>query len=102
VDHAWSGLDIPQRGPGGKPGTGFTSRLYPGKERPTTPEIHEFVELIGRPVFPVGGNDDGPSHLVIDVDGRVYLLNPFDDFVVGDAFDAALAWMTRYHDLPTV
>lgn len=98
----FGGLDIPQRGTGGEPGLGFTSRLYPGMERPTTPEIHEFVAMIGRPVFPVGGNDDGPSHLVIDVDGRVYLLNPFDDLVVADTFDAALAWMTRHHQLPSV
>lgn len=98
----FGGLDIPQRGPSGKPGVGFTSRLYPRKLGPTTPEIHEFVEIIGRPVFPIGGNDNGPGHLVIDVDGRVYLLGPFDDYLVGDTFDAALAWMTRYHKLPSV
>lgn len=98
----FGGLDIPQRGSGGKPNGGFTSRFYPGPERPTTPEIHEFAGIIERPVFPIGGNDDGPSHLVIDVDGRVFLLSPFDDLVVGDTLDTALIWMTHYHDLPSV
>lgn len=94
----FGGLDIPQRGPGGKPGGGYTTRFYPGKERPTTPEILEFAGIIGRAVFPIAGNDDGPSHVVIDTDGRVFLLNPFDDIFLGGSLDEAIIWMTHYDD----
>jgi hypothetical protein len=98
----FGGLVVPQRGRSGKPGGGFTSRFYPGPEKPTTPEIHEFASIIGRAVFPIGGNDDGPSHVVIDTEGRVFLLNPFDDFFAGGSLDEAVVWMTRYSELPSV
>jgi hypothetical protein len=98
----FGGLVLPQRGRGGKPGGGFTTRFYPGKERPTTPEIVEFAGIIGRAVFPIAGNDDGPSHIVIDTDGRVFMLNPFDDFFLGGSIEEALAWMTRYSPRPSV
>jgi hypothetical protein len=98
----FGGLVIPQRGRGGKPGGGFTTRFYPGRVRPTTPEIVEFAGIIGRAVFPIGANDDGPSHIVIDTDGRVFMLNPFDDFFLGGSIDEALAWMTRYSPRPSV
>lgn len=99
----FGGLDIPQWGPGGKPGAGFTSRFYPCKGRPpTTPEIVEFADIIGKAVFPIGGNDDGPSHIVMDTEGRVFLLNPFDDFFLGGSLDEAVTWMTRFSDRPTI
>lgn len=98
----FGGLTIPRRGPTGLPGRGFPSSLYPGKYAPTTPEIREFAGIIGHPVFPVGDHADGPSHLVIDDLGRVFLLHPMDDVAVGDTMDAALVWMVLGGDRPVV
>jgi hypothetical protein len=91
----FGGLDIPQRGPGGKPGGGFTSHFYPGKYAPSTPEIREFAELHGEPVFPIGDYADGPAHLVVTASGKVFLLHPFEDVFLGDTVDAALQWVVR-------
>lgn len=96
----FGGLTINQRGPGGKAGGGFTSHLYPGKNAPTTPTIREFAELIGLPVFPLGDHADGPSHLVVDTTGRVFLLHPMDDYLVGETVDDAMMWLVHGGDLP--
>jgi hypothetical protein len=98
----FGGLDIPQRGPGGKAGGGFPSHLYPGRNAPTTAEIREFADILGEPVFPIGDYEDGPSHVVVDAGGRVFLLHPMDDFFLGDTVDAALEWLVRGGDRPVV
>jgi hypothetical protein len=98
----FGGLMIPQRGPGGAPGGGFASHFYPARNAPTTPEIHEFANLLGARVFPIGSNDDGPSHLVIDEHGRVFQLHPVADLVLGESLSEALSWMTRGGERPVV
>jgi len=46
-------------------------------------------------VAPIGDHEDGPADLVIDPDGRVFLLHWADDFVLGDSIEAALGWLVR-------
>ena len=96
----FGGLTVAQRGPTGKPGGGFASHFYPARNAPTTPEIHEFAGIIGARVFPVGGNDDGPSHLVVDERGRMFQLHPVADLFLGENVDEALTWVTRGGERP--
>ena len=98
----FGGLRIAQRGPNGELDRGFGSTLYPQETVPTTREIHDFGRFIATPVFPLGGNADSASHLVIDERGRVFKLHPMAHFFVADSMDAALVWMTRGGDLPEV
>jgi hypothetical protein len=98
----FGGLTVPQRGPNGKPGGGWASTFYPTRITPTTVEVIEFGELINARVFPIGGNADGPSHLVMDESGRVFMLHPVDDFFIAESMDEALIWVTRGGDLPAI
>ncbi|GAA1741462.1 SUKH-3 domain-containing protein [Luedemannella helvata] len=98
----FGGLTVAQRGPTGKPGGGFASHFYPARHAPTTPEIREFAGIIGARVFPVGSNEDGPSHLVVDERGRMFQLHPVADLFLGDTVDEALTWVTRGGERPAV
>lgn len=108
-DRAWKvlaefgGLSIPQRGPRGGCGGGFSTHFYPAKYAPTTEAMVELSALLGGVcVFPIGSNDDGPSHVVIDDRDRVFLLHDVDWFVLGETFDEAVVWMTRGGDRPVI
>jgi hypothetical protein len=101
----FGGLKISQRGPSGKKGAGWPSTFYPAQYTPTPSvlsEIGEFSDVIGARVFPIGGNSEGPSHIVMDEHGRVFLRHPADDFHLGDSMDEALIWVTRGGRRPVV
>ena len=98
----FGGLSIPQRGSTGLPDRGWASRFYPADGAPSTREIAEFGELIATPVFPLGENADGPSHLVIDERGRVFRLHPVYYFFIGASMDEAAVWFTQGGDRPVV
>lgn len=101
----FGGLTISQRGPSGIKGRGWASQFYPLRYTPTPAnlaDIAEFSDIIHARVFPIGGNVDGPSHIVMDEHGRVFLLHPADDFHLGDTMDEALLWVTRGGRRPVV
>jgi hypothetical protein len=98
----FGGLTVPQRGANGTPGGGYPSTFYPDDVRPTTEEVVEFGEIIRARVFPIGGNVDGPSHIVMDEHGRVFLLHPAAEFFIAESLDEALVWVTRGGDLRVV
>jgi hypothetical protein len=91
----FGGLRLPQFGPDGTPGGGFPTRFFPIPQAPATSALRGFTTRTGIPAAPVGDHEDGPSDLVIDPDGRVFLLHWADDFVVGDSLDTALVWLVR-------
>lgn len=91
----FGGLRLPQAGPNGTPGGGFPSRFFPIPQTLATQATREFMTRTGVPVAPIGDHEDGPADLVIDPDGRVFLLHWANDFVVADSLDAALVWLVR-------
>ncbi|MBX6751352.1 MAG: SUKH-3 domain-containing protein [Micromonosporaceae bacterium] len=107
-DAAWKALaefgqlTIPQRGPGGRPGGGFPTTFYPARYAPTTEEILDLSHELGIPLFPIAGHEDGPSHIVINERGRVFLLHDVGEFFIADTFDEAVAWMVRGWDTPPI
>jgi SUKH-3 immunity protein len=98
----FGGLRLPQLGPGGTPGGGFASRFFPIPQALATQGVREFTARTGIPATPIGDHDDGPADLVIDPDGRVFLLHQAGDYVVGDSLDAALGWLVRRGELRTL
>ncbi len=97
----FGGLVLPQFGVRGEPGGGFTSYLYPLDAGVFTTGAEGFIEEHDNPVFPLGTNDDGPSELVIDARGRVFLVHWADQFFVAPGIDAALVRLIRGGDLPS-
>jgi hypothetical protein len=101
----FGGLTVSQRGPTGTKGRGWASKFYPVHYTPTPAvlaDIAEFSDVIHARVFPLGGNYDGPSHIIMDEHGRVFQLHPADDFHLGDTMDEALIWVTRGGKRPVV
>jgi hypothetical protein len=84
----FGGLRVPQQG-------GFASRFFPIPDALATEGLRAFTTRTGISVAPIGDHDDGPGDLVIDPDGRVFLLHWSEDYVVGDSVDAALVWLVR-------
>lgn len=91
----FGGLRISQRGVGESADGGFASRFFPIPDRVGADGLRSFTARTGIAVAPVGDHEDGPGDLVIDGDGRVFLLHWADDYLVADSFDAALVWMVR-------
>ncbi len=58
-----------------------------------------FGAAIGVPVFPFGRYEDGPSDVVIDEAGRLYILHPDGDFFLADNVIDALVALVRGPDL---
>jgi hypothetical protein len=98
----FGGLRLPQRGPDGHPGGGFPSRFFPIPDTLATVALRAFTLRTGIPAAPIGDHEDGPADLVIDPDGRVYLLHWADDLVVGDSIETALVWLVRGGPLDAV
>jgi hypothetical protein len=86
---------LPQRGPDGQRGGGFASRFFPIPDVLATEALRAFTTRTGISAAPVGDHEDGPSDLVIDPDGRVFLLHWAQDYVVGESIEAALVWLVR-------
>jgi hypothetical protein len=96
----FGGLQLPQFGRNKRPGGGYTSYFHPTGGGVATDTIAAFIEEYGNPVFPLGNNADGPSELVIDVEGRVFMLHWADDFFVGPDIDAAIIKLIRGGRMP--
>lgn len=96
----FGGLRLPQFGGDGEPGGGFGSALHPTQGGVLAAGSEIFTEEYGNPVFPLGNNADGPSELVIDAQGRVFLLHWADDFFVGPDIDAAIVKLVRGGQMP--
>jgi len=95
----FGGLVLPQFGRDGEPGGGFASYLHPTRGGVVTDAARVFAEEYDNPVFPLGNHEDGPAELVIDAQGRVFMLHWVDDFVVGAGIDAALIALIRGTEL---
>lgn len=95
----FGGLCLPQFGRNGEPGGGFTSYLFPTRGGVVTDGARAFAEEYANPVFPIGNHEDGPSELVMDAQGRVFLLHWADEFFVAAGIDAALTVLIRGDDL---
>jgi hypothetical protein len=98
----FGGLRLPQSGvvPPGPPAEapadgGFASRFFPVSDRVGADGLRSFTARTGITAAPVGDHEDGPGDLVIDGDGRVFLLHWADDYLVANSFDEALVWMVR-------
>ncbi|MGW0505208.1 SUKH-3 domain-containing protein [Micromonospora sp. NPDC003241] len=91
----FGGLQLPQFGRSGRLGGGFTSYIHPTRGGVTTVGAREFIEEFDNPVYPIGNNEDGPSELVIDAQGRVFMLHWADDFFVGPDIDTAIVKLIR-------
>src|SRR5688572_8727815 len=81
----FGGLRLSQRGPDGQPGGGFPSRFFPIPDTLATEALRSFSARTGISVAPIGDHEDGPADLVIDPDGRVFLLDHAADYVLGDS-----------------
>jgi hypothetical protein len=84
----FGGLRLAQFGPGEHPDGGFASDLFPDGGLHVNPAVEGFAELTGIRGFPIGYSDDGPSDLVMDPAGRVFLLHWTGSFYVGTGDDA--------------
>ncbi|GAA1042228.1 hypothetical protein GCM10009557_67730 [Virgisporangium ochraceum] len=97
----FGGLRLPQRGvvpPGGaaeSPDGGFASRFFPIPDRVGADGLRSFTARTGIAAAPVGDHEDGPADLVIDGDGRVFLLHWAGDHLVANTVDEAVVWMVR-------
>ncbi|GAB2931680.1 hypothetical protein GCM10027280_19230 [Micromonospora polyrhachis] len=95
----FGGLRLPQFGRNGEPEGGFTSYLHPTRGGVATDAARTFAEEYDNPVFPLGNNEDGPSELVIDAQGRVFMLHWAEEFFVGAGIDEALVALIRGTEL---
>ncbi|GIJ10550.1 SUKH-3 domain-containing protein [Micromonospora andamanensis] len=91
----FGGLQLPQFGRSGRLGGGFMSFIHPTVGGVVTEAAREFAEEFDNPVYPIGNNEDGPSELVIDAQGRVFMLHWADDFFVGPDIDSAIVKLIR-------
>jgi len=91
----FGGLRLQQFGPNRTPGGGFPTRFFPIPDALATDSLRAFTARTGISAAPIGDHEDGPADLVIDPDGRVFLLHWADDFVLGDSIEAALVWLVR-------
>ncbi|MEV6812280.1 SUKH-3 domain-containing protein [Micromonospora sp. NPDC051296] len=95
----FGGLQLPQFGGHGEPGGGYTSFIHPTLGGVVTDKAHAFSEEYENPVYPLGNNEDGPSELVVDAQGRVFMLHWADDFFIGPDVDTALVNLIRGEEL---
>ncbi len=95
----FGGLQLPQFGRSGRLGGGFTSYIHPTEGGVVTESARVFAEEYENPVYPLGNNEDGPSELVVDAQGRVFMLHWADDFFVGPDVDTAIVNLIRGTEL---
>ncbi|WP_028565419.1 SUKH-3 domain-containing protein [Salinispora tropica] len=92
----FGGLILPQVG-GGR----YWSSIQPTRSNGVVTESSEvFAEEFDNPVFPLGNNDDGPSELAMDAQGRVFQLHWADDFFIGPDIDTAIIALIRGGRMP--
>ncbi|MBQ1050658.1 SUKH-3 domain-containing protein [Micromonospora sp. C51] len=95
----FGGLHLPQFGNDGDLGGGFTSYVHPTEGGVVTEAARAFAEEFENPVYPIGNNEDGPSELVADAQGRVFMLHWADDFFVGPDIDSAIVNLIRGNEM---
>jgi hypothetical protein len=95
----FGGLKLVQQRRVGYAGGGFRIEFWPGVGRVVVDTYADFAAELGMPVFPLGWYEDGSSDLVITEDGRVFLLHPVDEFLVGDTVEEAVIQLVRGPDL---
>ena len=96
----FGGLQLPQFGQHGELGGGFTSYVHPTEGGVVTDKAFAFSEENDNPVYPLGNNEDGPSELVVDAQGRVFMLHWAGDFFVGPDVDSAIVSLVRGDEQP--
>jgi hypothetical protein len=89
------GLVLPQYGPGGRVGGGFTSWIHPTDRSLATEYLHGFGQRLGTEVFPLGYSEDEGANLVADAAGRVFMLHWAGDLLVADGIDQAIVTLVR-------
>ncbi|WP_305789928.1 SUKH-3 domain-containing protein [Symbioplanes lichenis] len=92
-----------------KPGEGrYGTMLLPLPDGVSTSRISGFIEeyedltAYAGPAFPLGDHEDGPSEVVVDPRGRVFLLHWARDFFLGHTIDEALITLCRTHEFAPV
>ncbi len=83
----------------------FPFAFHPAEPAPEEEDFAGLGEVLGTPVFPIGvRRDDGPSHLVVDADGRVFLHHWAGSFFLAPTVDEAIIALVRGvgSDLPKV
>jgi hypothetical protein len=85
-------LRIPQAA---APEIGYHSYIFPTAGGVATDRTEGFLEEYEHPVFPLGNYQDGPAELVMDEQGRVFLLHWANDWYLGATIDAALISLVR-------
>ncbi|ROO63365.1 SUKH-3 immunity protein of toxin-antitoxin system [Micromonospora sp. Llam0] len=96
----FGGLTIAQFGSDGTADAGFPTFIHPVRSGLVTEEARVFVDEYDHPVFPLGGNSDGPAELVVDGAGRVLLLHWAGYQYVADDVDTALIRLVRGGPFP--
>ncbi|MDG4773760.1 SUKH-3 domain-containing protein [Solwaraspora sp. WMMD792] len=96
----FGGLTIAQFGSDGTADAGFPTFVHPVRSGLVTEEARVFVDEYDHPVFPLGGNSDGPAELVVDAAGRVLLLHWAGYQYVADDVDTALIRLVRGGPFP--
>jgi hypothetical protein len=81
---------------------GFRVELWPDVGRVVVDLYTEFGSALGVPVFPFAYYEDGPSDAVVDERGRVFLLHPASDYLVGRTVDEAIIGFARGPDLKMI
>jgi hypothetical protein len=86
-------------------GNKFSFAFHPAEPTPEEEDFAGLGELLGKPVYPVGvREDDGPSHLVVDDDGRLFLHHWAGNFYLAPTVDEAIIALVRGvgNELPKV
>lgn len=96
--HEFGGLVLPQYDRDGQVGGGFSSATFPTSAGVCTDAARVFADEYDNPVFPIGNNEDGPAELVMDEQGRVFLLHWAGSFYIGTGIDDALTALIRGND----
>jgi hypothetical protein len=97
----FGGLRFTQQRRLGYAGGGFRIETWPDAGRMVVDLYVGYATEIGGPVFPFAWYEDGPSDVVVDARGRVYLLHPAGDFLLAGTVDAAitaLIWGPELHE----
>jgi hypothetical protein len=77
-------------------GSKFPFAFHPAEPVPEAEDFEGLGYLIGKAVYPVGvREDDGPSHLVVDEDGRLYLHHWAGSFALAPTVEEAIVALTR-------
>jgi SUKH-3 immunity protein of toxin-antitoxin system len=92
-------LSIPQAGP---TDGGYRTHIFPTHGGVGIDRAEGFMADYEHAVFPLGNNQDGPTELVMDEQGRVFFLHWAQDFYLGENIDAALISLIRWGDWPDV